>query len=54
MGKKRIVLHIYAKTGSFAVVFPKGPNDKMKVPLLRPQRGSLTASLRPFDDLKEA
>ena len=46
MVKKRIVLHIYAKTGSFAVVFPKGPNDKMKVPLLRPQRGLMTTKAK--------
>ena len=54
MNNQGLLLHIYAKTDLVLFIFPLSPNDKMKGALLRPQRGSLTASLRLFDDLKEA
>ncbi|MCI6308300.1 MAG: hypothetical protein MR613_07540, partial [Prevotella sp.] len=47
-------MHKYALWGVYLFSFSLSPFDKMKVPLLRCQRGSLTASLSLFDDLKEA
>ena len=44
----------YALWGVYLFCFSLSPFDKMKVPLLRCQRGPLTASLSLFDDLKEA
>ena len=54
MIKKRLHRgHAYLWT-VYLFSLPLSPFDKMKVPLLRCQRGSLTASLSLFDDLKEA
>ena len=47
-------MHKYTLWTVYLFSFPLSPFDKMKVPLLRCQRGSLTASLSLFDDLKEA
>ena len=47
-------MYKYALLAVFLFSFSLSPFDKMKVPLLRCQRGSLTASLSLFDDLKEA
>jgi len=47
-------MHKYALLVVYLFSFSLSPFDKMKVPLLRCQRGSLTASLSLFDDLKEA
>ena len=47
-------MHKYALWGVYLFSFSLSPFDKMKVPLLRCQRGSLTASLSLFEDLNEA
>ena len=47
-------MHKYALWAVYLFSFPLSPFDKMKVPLLRCQRGSLRSSLSLFDDLKEA
>ena len=47
-------MHKYTLWTVYLFSFPLSPFDKMKVPLLRCQRGSLTASLSLFDDPKEA
>jgi len=47
-------MHKYALLAVYLFSFPLSPFDKMKVPLLRCQRGSLRSSLSLFDDLKEA
>ena len=47
-------MHKYALWGVYLFSFSLSPVDKMKVPLLRCQRGSLTASLSLFELVKEA
>ena len=47
-------MHKYALWAVYLFSFSLSPFDKMIVPLLCCQRGSLTASLSLFDDLKEA
>ena len=49
-----LFLHIYAFSPLISATFSKSPTYDLKVPIWRPQRGSLTSSLRPFDSLKEA
>ena len=47
-------MHKYTLLVVYLFSFPISPFDKMKVPLLRCQRGSLTASLSLFEVVKEA
>gem|GEM_PF-1449773 len=47
-------MHKYSLWTVYLFSFSLSPFDKMKVPLLRCQIGSLRSSLSLFDDLKEA